>query len=69
MATMPSIDVDVDLNLYVGLVRPGDKLVVAIGRQLDMATAGRIRELLEAKLPGVEIVPIEASALVVYRPS
>lgn len=67
MATMPSIDVD--MNLYVGLVRPGDKLVVAVGHHLDMATAARIRELLEAKLPDVEVVLIEAAALVVYRPS
>ena len=67
MARMPAIEVDIHTS--VGLVRPGDKLVIAVSRPLDMATADRIKQRFEASLPGVEIVLVEATALVVYRPS
>jgi hypothetical protein len=54
---------------YTGLVvRPGDKLVVAISRRLNMQEADDIDKFFAAKLPGVEVVPIDnCVGLAVYR--
>jgi hypothetical protein len=55
---------EIDVHTSVGIVRPGDKLVIAVARLLDEDEIA----YLQAQVPGVEIVPIMASALVVYRP-
>jgi hypothetical protein len=59
--------IEVDVHASVGIVRPGDKLVIATGRHLDMHEAEQLMTRLREQLPGVEIVPVEASALIVYR--
>lgn len=61
-----SIEIDVDAN--VGIVRPGDKLVVATCRQLDLAEAEQMQRQLAENLPGVEAIILSgADSLVVYR--
>lgn len=60
---------DLELNVHtsVGVVRPGDKLVIATSaRWTDQELHDHVAQL-EEKLPGVEIVVIRAEALVVYR--
>lgn len=59
----------VDVDLMVGTVRAGDTLVVAKHGPMTRAEANSIKEHLEAKLPGVNVLPIEADGLVVYRKS
>jgi hypothetical protein len=61
MAAIQSLEIDAHVN--VGIVRPGDKLVIAVSRLPDEDEIA----YLQAQIPGVEIVPIMASALVVYR--
>jgi len=60
--------IEVNVHTSVGIVRPGDKLVLACDRPLDMAEADDIRTCVREQLPGVEPVIIEAAALAVYRP-
>lgn len=56
------------MHANVGIVRPGDKLIVAMCRELDMAEAEQIRRQLAENLPGVEAVILSgADSLVVYR--
>lgn len=57
----------IDVDLMVGTVRPGDTLVVAHRGPLTMDQAARMKEHLESKLPGVNVLPIEADGLAVYR--
>ena len=64
MATLH--DIEIDIHASVGIVRPGDKLVVAVS-SLDMAARDKLREQLGQQLPGVEVIPVQASALIVYR--
>ncbi len=65
MAVTPSMEIDIHAN--IGLVRPGDKLVVAVGRRMSQAEVAEGTERLEAQLPGVEIVFTEGESLAVYR--
>lgn len=65
MAKMPAIEVEIRAS--VGVVRPGDKLVIAVRGPLDLATRDRIKQALGAELPGVEIVPVQADALIIYQ--
>lgn len=60
--------VEIDAHVSAGIVRPGDRLVIAVNRHLTLAEAATLRERLEARLPGVEVVPVEAAALMAYRP-
>jgi hypothetical protein len=59
---------EIDAHVSVGIVRPGDRLVIAVNRRLTAAGAAALRERLGARLPGVEVVPVEAAALMAYRP-
>jgi hypothetical protein len=59
--------VEIDAHVSAGIIRPGDKLVIAVARPLDMAEREKLREAVEWSLPGVEAVVIQAEALVVYR--
>lgn len=53
-------------NIFV--VRPGDKLVIAISRQLNMSEQADMVHFLGAHLPGVEAVIIDGvSGIAVYR--
>jgi hypothetical protein len=66
LAAIPGIEVDVHAS--VGVVRPGDTLVLATRRQLSQADADGYKHRLQDRLPGVEVVIVAADALVVYRP-
>jgi hypothetical protein len=61
------MEMEVDVQASVGIVRPGDKLVVALGRHVPQDEADDLKGQLEANLSGVEAVIIEADALVVHR--
>lgn len=50
------------------IVRPGEHLVVAVGRRISMEEMYRCRCLLSGALPGVEVVIVEAVSLAVIRP-
>jgi hypothetical protein len=52
----------------LALVRPGDTLVVAVNRRLTMEDANAYTDALRERLPGVEIVVVDACQLAVYRP-
>lgn len=54
---------------YTGLVvRPGDKLVVCISRRMSMAEEHDARQVIQQRLPGVEITFItEATGMAIYR--
>jgi hypothetical protein len=65
MAIIPGIEIDAQVS--IGIVRPGDKLVIAVARPLDMDERDEVRAVAERSLPGVEVVVIQADALVVYR--
>lgn len=60
---------ELELNVHtsVGVVRPGDKLVVALDSPISDQDASRAREHLAALLPGVDIVVVPCNGLVVYR--
>jgi hypothetical protein len=72
MAQMPGehvVKVRAELDNAL-VVRPGDKLVIALAKPIDMATFGQIRERITGRLPGVETVIIDGvSGLAVYRAS
>jgi hypothetical protein len=61
------MEMGVGVQASVGIVRPGDKLVVALGRYVPQDEADDLKGQFEANLSGVEAVIIEADALVVYR--
>jgi len=65
MAIIPGIEIDAQVS--IGIVRPGDKLVIAVARPLDMDERDEMRTETERAVPGVEAVIIQADALVVYR--
>jgi hypothetical protein len=65
MAIIPGIEIDAQVS--IGIVRPGDKLLIAVAGPLDMGERDEVREEAERWLPGVEGVVIRADALVVYR--
>ena len=65
MALIPGIEIDAQVS--IGVVRPGDKLVIAVARPLDMDERDEMRAETERAIPGVEAVIIQADALVVYR--
>jgi hypothetical protein len=60
-------DLEIDVHASVGICRPGDKLVVALGRRLTEKEAHDEAERIQGYLPGVTVVIVEAEALVVYR--
>jgi len=66
MAAMGTVEIDAHVS--VGIVRPGDKLVIAVNRRITAAEADALRKRLEARLPGIEVVPVEAVALMAFRP-
>jgi hypothetical protein len=49
------------------VVRPGDKLVVRLSRDVTYEQAHEFKARAEAKLPGVEVVIICADEMAVYR--
>lgn len=62
--------IDVALALEtIAIVRPGDTLIVAIDRPFSHDRAAEFRAQMADKLPGVEIVIVEARQLAVYRPA
>jgi len=60
--------VEIDAHVSVGIVRPGDKLVIAVNRRLSPSEVGALQYHYEKRLPGVEVVAVEAAALMAYRP-
>lgn len=60
-------DLEIDVHTSVGIVRPGDKLVIAIGSRMTDQEADRMKNHIQDQLPGVSVVLVEAEALVVYR--
>jgi len=56
--------VEIDVHANVGVVRPGERLVIAVSRMPKPAE----QEELRMRMPGVDAVFVEANALVVYRP-
>ena len=56
-----------DAHVSVSIVRPGDKLLIAVNRRITASEANDLRERLEAQLPGVEFGVVEAAALMAYR--
>lgn len=60
-------EVELDVRLLVGSVRPGDTLVVAKHGPVSAQEAARIKEHIEARLPDVSVLVIEADGLAVYR--
>ena len=63
---MARIPAELDIHT-IAVVRPGDKLVVAVSRPVTMMERDEIKHRLEAQLPGVQVVPVWAAALAVYR--
>lgn len=60
--------IEVEVHASVGVVRSGDKLVIALPGDPPQAEVDDIRERMAADLPGVKVVIIPANALMVYRP-
>jgi hypothetical protein len=65
MARMQELEIAVDAS--VGVVRPGDKLVVVVPPPASDQEVARARDMLQDLLPGVSVIVIPASGLVVYR--
>jgi hypothetical protein len=61
-------DIEIGAHVSVGIVRPGDKLVIAVSGPLGMDERDDMRRSAERALPGVEAVVIQAETLLVYRP-
>jgi hypothetical protein len=55
------------VNTSVGVVRSGDKLVVAVPGNFSDKELHDHANQLEDSLPGVEVIIVRATALVVYR--
>lgn len=54
---------------FTGLtVRPGDTLLVRYSRAVSMENAERLKAKLKERLPGVDVLIVEADGLAVYRP-
>lgn len=50
------------------VLRPGDKLVVTCEPPLSASYAATLIKAYERQLPGVEVVPVEAQDVKIYRP-
>jgi hypothetical protein len=68
MAEFPK-DVEVQGSWIAAVLRPGDRLVIGFNHPLDMLQAGKVKENLQERLPGVDFVIIDGvSSMNVYRP-
>lgn len=68
---MAKAELEIGLRFEGAVVRPGDTLVLFIHppSRLSAAERDRLRELAEAELPGVKVVPVEGiRQALVYRP-
>lgn len=50
------------------IVRPGDKLIVRVRHDVAEKEFDEFRERLSEKLPGVDLVLLNAEQMLVYRP-
>ncbi len=55
-------------DMQVVVLQPGDKLVIGVKRQISPAEAARLRAQVRQRLPGVDLVIIAAEQLLAYRP-
>lgn len=70
MASTPStIELELDMHANIGLVRPGDTLVIALDQPLSKADAEQREADIAARLPGVRAVFITGNSIAVYRPA
>jgi hypothetical protein len=61
-------EIDLKLNTSFTVARPGDTLVIAVDKKLDMQEAEDMKMRLQELLPGIMIFVVEANQLLVYRP-
>jgi hypothetical protein len=66
MATVP--DIEIGIHHRIDIVRPGDKLLMAVDGDPGDTEIEKWRDTLATKLPGVELVVFNTSSLLVYRP-
>jgi hypothetical protein len=51
------------------IVRPGDTLIVAVGHTLTRKQADEIKDMIKARLAGIEVVILgQVSGIAAYRP-
>ena len=69
MAQFPKeIELEVHATASWSIVRPGDTLLVAVNKEFSMQEAEDIKIRLQELLPGVMVLRVQASQLMVYRP-
>lgn len=61
------MELQLDVSTSVGLVRSGDKLVVAMAATATDMDIDVMEQKIMAKLPGVDVIAIRAEGIVVYR--
>ena len=66
MASMPNLVVNVAEGT---VIRPGDKVLVCLGRDLTPEVAEVFREQWAERMPGVELVVVGAESMAVQRAS
>jgi len=66
MSAAPSIEIDV--NASIGVVRPGDKLVIGLAQPVTADQVKDWQAYIAGHLPGVEAVVVCAHTLAVYHP-
>lgn len=59
---------EIETQLVGTVVRPGDKLIIAVRHRLSMAEADDATKFFESHLPGVDVVFVDdVAGLAVYR--
>jgi hypothetical protein len=61
-------ELELTVHTSIGIVRPGEKLVVAVDETRTDMDIDVLKRSLEDQLPGVKAVVIRAEGIVVYRP-
>jgi predicted component of type VI protein secretion system len=68
MAAIKGITVPVTAEFIGMTVRPGDTLLVRYSQRLTMSAIDEIKATIRERLPGVDVLVIQADGLAVYRP-
>lgn len=66
--TPEPVELEIGVHANIGLVRPGDKLVIGVSRPITNDHVKDYEAYVARHLPGVEAVVICADSLAVYRP-
>jgi hypothetical protein len=61
-------EIELQVNTSFAVARPGDTLVIAVDKKLNMQKVEDMKMRLQELLPGIMILVVEANQLMVYRP-